>query len=207
MSWLEDFRNMVRKLMTTAASGLNNLSGGKITPNMITLASLVMHLPIAYLIARGYLGYAAGLLMIFGLFDALDGALARVQGSSSASGMFLDSITDRIKEVVIYIGISGYLVLVEDSFALQFAVAALGASLVTSYVNAWGEVALTSSNKKSAHQTNKGFRVGFGSFDVRIVIIIIGLLFSRLDVALLVILVLAIHTILIRIMNTIRALK
>jgi phosphatidylglycerophosphate synthase len=84
---LDTIRNNVRKFMRSIARFLNTISGGKITPNMVTITSLVAHLPIAYFIATGSHFLAAGLLVVFGLMDALDGELARLQKKDSPAGM------------------------------------------------------------------------------------------------------------------------
>src|SRR5205085_12126990 len=91
---LDAVRDMVRAVMRTVARGLNRLTGGKLSPNAVTIVGLLAHLPIAYFIATGRLTLAAVLLVIFGLFDTLDGELARLQKRASNIGMFLDSATD-----------------------------------------------------------------------------------------------------------------
>jgi phosphatidylglycerophosphate synthase len=182
---LETLRNAVRSVFARIARGLNNATGGKLSPNVITLFGLFMHLPIALLIASGDFVSAAIMLVIFGLFDTLDGALARVQNSTSKFGMLLDSVTDRMKEILIYIAIAYYFVSVhEPNFAI-WAVAACGVSLLISYVNAWGEA--VGKDTKPTHTTNKTFRTGIMSFDVRMFTIILGLAFDQLDIALVVI--------------------
>ena len=87
---MEQIRNGVRTFMQHVAVGLDKLSGGRISPDAVTLVGLVMHLPIAYLIATQHFYWAAGLLVVFGLFDSLDGALARLQHKASPAGMLLD---------------------------------------------------------------------------------------------------------------------
>ncbi|MDQ5958686.1 MAG: CDP-alcohol phosphatidyltransferase family protein, partial [Patescibacteria group bacterium] len=64
--------------MSKIAGLLNKISGGKITPNGITWFGFFMHIPIAYFIATGNLIIAGVGLIIFGLFDTLDGELARL---------------------------------------------------------------------------------------------------------------------------------
>jgi len=180
---LDSVRRAVKAVMRGVAKGLNKLSGGKITPNFITYTGLIMHVPIAYLIAIDNLVPAAVLLAIFGLFDTLDGELARLQGKASTAGMFLDSVTDRIKEVMIYIG-AVYLFVNsgQPGFAV-WAVAACGLAVTVSYINAWGEVALAKHGGRGEHAQNKSFRSGLATYDVRIFLFIVGLAFGVLDYA------------------------
>lgn len=178
-SVLEAIKTQVRAIMRQIARTLNWLSGGKITPNTVTIVGLLAHIPIAYLIATRHPLWAALLLVIFGLFDTLDGELARLQHRTSPSGMLLDSVTDRMKEVIIYIGISYYFVAIGLPYYTVWAAAALGASIVVSYINAWGEAVLAHAGL--AKQTvNQLFRGGLMRFEIRMFLLIVGLLFGGL---------------------------
>lgn len=181
---MEAIRNAVRAVVRQLARLLNKLSGGHISPKFVTLFGFAMHIPIAFLIARGYFIYAGLLLIFFGLFDTLDGELARLQQRTSKSGMFLDSVTDKMKEAILYIGIAAFFVWSDQAGLAVWAVLACGAGLLVSYINAWGEV-VTKDIKDDEHRTNKSFRTGtFTSgvmtFDVRMFLIIVGLLVNQL---------------------------
>ncbi len=188
--FLDRCRKIVQRGALAIAKLLNSVSGGRLSPNAVTLFGFAMHLPIALLIARGYFIYAGLLLIVFGLFDTLDGQLARLQGRASNVGMFLDSVTDRMKEALLYVGIAYFFVWSGQPNMAVWAVAACGAGLLVSYINAWGEV-VTKDIKNEHHQTNKVFRGGIMSFDVRMFAIIVGLLFNQLPVAIVVIAILA----------------
>lgn len=193
--------------MQRIAGFLDQASGGRITPNSITYVSLLAHLPIAYLIARGDLVWAGLLLIVFGLFDTLDGELARLQKKASALGMFIDSSTDRLKEVLLYAGITAYLIDNGDKAVIIAAVGALGVSLVTSYLNAWGEVALAQGGTGKKHQVNKSLRGGLLGLELRMALVVIGLLFNQLEAVVYLILVLGGITILQRFTGTVERLK
>lgn len=165
--------------MTQLAAILNTISGGRITPNYITFTGFGLHILIAILIATRHNIWAGVLLLVFGLFDALDGALARLQKTDGPKGMLLDSITDRMKEVILYSGVAYALVATGTTYGVVWAVAACGASLLVSYVNAWGEVVIGSS-KSTDHTTNRSFRSGVMTFEIRMFFIWIGLLSNQL---------------------------
>ena len=77
----------------------------RLSPNVLTLAGLVVAGAAAYLAASGLL-IAAGLtLLASGAFDLLDGALARATGRATRFGALLDSVVDRVSEVVVLLGI------------------------------------------------------------------------------------------------------
>lgn len=131
------FRSNIRKL----AKILDKLSKGRLTPDTVTWVSVLAHLPIAVLIGYGQLEWAAVLLVFFGLFDVLDGELARLQQVASPRGMVLDASTDRIKEVLIYSGAAYYISQTAEAGWAWLAVAACGTTLTVSYIKAKGEVA------------------------------------------------------------------
>jgi phosphatidylglycerophosphate synthase len=199
----------VKRLVRPLARGLNRLSGGRLSPNAVTITGLLLHLLIATLIARGSTAWAGGLLIVFGLFDTLDGELARLQGTASPAGMFLDSVTDRMKEVILYMGIAYFLLdhtgLASSPRVAAVVVAAAGGSLITSYINAWGDAVSTAhSNKK--HAVNQTFRGGLMRFEVRMALIVLGLLSGWLVQAVVLIAVLAWITALSRMQSVIRRL-
>lgn len=183
---LDACRKAVRSFMGGIAKTLNRLSGGKLTPNSVTITGFLMHLPIAWLIATDNLVLAAILLVIFGLFDTLDGELARLQKRASSAGMLLDASTDRMKEVMLYTGVA-YAISVGDKPSMTaWAVAACGASLCVSYIKAKGETAFKDS-KLSANEINRLFQDGLLRFEVRMFLLIIGLLTDQLIPAVMVI--------------------
>src|SRR5262249_12467273 len=152
------------------------VSGGRLTPNAVTIFGLTMHLPITWLIATGHYIWAAGLLVIFGLFDTLDGELARLQKRESPRGALLDSVTDRMKEILLYTGAAYSIVATTGRpYLAVWAVAACGCSLLTSYINAAGDIAMARSGVQH-HVTNKSFRGGLLPFEIRMLILVIGLL-------------------------------
>lgn len=190
---LDTLRDLVRAFMNRMAKLLNRLSGGYISPNAITITSLLAHLPIAWLMAQGYFGYSALLLVIFGLFDALDGALARIQGKAGNAGMLLDATTDRMKEVILYIGAAFALVNSGETYWAVWAVAACGSSIVVSYVKAKGETAVAGGGL-SANEVNRLFQDGLGRYEIRMFLLVVSLLFGQLGAGLAVITVLSAYT-------------
>ena len=193
--------------MQKVARGLHRISGGRIHPDAITIFGFLMHIPIAILIAlRHYNILAAILLVIFGLFDTLDGETARLQGRASPRGMLLDASTDRMKEVLLYIGVAYALTLSNHPTTAVWAVAACGASLCVSYVKAKGEAAVASMKTIEHAKLNHLFKDGLLTFEIRMTILIVGLLCNQLVIAVAVIAVLATYTALQRLIRISRSL-
>lgn len=190
---LDLLRKLVRSYAHTLARLINSISHGTITPNQITMVGLLMHVPIALCIAQEKLVPAAIMLTVFGLFDTLDGELARLQHRDSAAGMVLDASTDRMKEVFLYAGIAYNLVHTGHATATVWAVLACGFSMSVSYVKAKGETAVAKSDL-TVSQVNRLFQDGLLRFEVRMGLLILGLLANQLVVVTITIAVLSAFT-------------
>ena len=204
--FLDACRTVVRMWMKHIARVLNRISGGKLSPNTVTFIGLFMHVPIALLIATNHYWWGAILLTIFGLFDALDGELARLQHKAGSAGMLLDATTDRMKEVILYCGAAYSLIAIGQPKYAVWAVAACGASLCVSYVKAKGETAVSDSNL-TPNEINRLFQDGLLRFEIRMTILIVGLIFGQLAYAVAIIAVLSAVTATERLINITRKLQ
>lgn len=196
MQLVDIVRKLVRSVMKRVAVALNKITNGSIHPNAVTLTGSLMHVPIALLIAYGRLEIAGLMLVIFGLFDTLDGELARLQHRASVRGMFLDASTDRIKEVLLYSGIAYFATAGGYRLGACAAVFACGASITVSYVKAKGEVALAAKHVGLNHQQiNNYYKQGLVPFEVRMFILVVGLLSGQIVIATILVAVLASYTV------------
>src|SRR4051794_29386577 len=76
-----------------------------ITPNLLTVVGFFLTCGVALLIADGRELLGGVLVILVGLFDMLDGAMARVSGRKTRFGGFLDSTLDRGSEAVLLVGV------------------------------------------------------------------------------------------------------
>ena len=180
MDAIEHIRQWVRFLVRHVARALNAVSGGLITPNMVTWTGLAMHGFIAWLIVNNQWPAAASALIIFGLFDTLDGELARVQQKTSDFGMVLDSSTDRLKEALLYGGLGYWFAAEQDLVGLIAAFAVLGSSFAISYVKAKAETVIATKGSDSS-QVNRHFNSGLARFEIRMFILVIGLYSAQVE--------------------------
>jgi len=110
-----------------------------ISPNALTVTGFALTLPVAYLLAKGR-WQGAGLLLLFsGLFDAIDGAVARATNRTSPFGAFLDSTLDRFGEAVIYLGLMVYYAGKGDPLGGVLVYITIVGSLMVSYARARAE--------------------------------------------------------------------
>jgi CDP-diacylglycerol--glycerol-3-phosphate 3-phosphatidyltransferase len=120
----------------------------RLTPNAITVIGFGVVVGAALLIAAGSLLAGALVLTAGSLLDAVDGALARATGGSSAFGSFLDSTLDRAAEAVLFGGVAAYYLntAADPALPVLLALLALAGSFMVSYTRARAEgIGLTAS--------------------------------------------------------------
>lgn len=171
----ETIGNGVKVLMSNLAVFLDKVTKGKLKPSYITVLSLLGHLPSAWALWNSKTTLAIIFIVIFGLMDALDGALARAQKTASKFGMFFDATTDRIKEVILYSGLAVYVANNEPKIGAWVVPAVVGTSLLVSYVKAKGEMAV-SANSHDKQALNRAFGGGIARYEIRMVLLIVGLI-------------------------------
>src|SRR6201992_1539955 len=120
-----------------------------LTPNMVTTIGLVLNIGVAIIFICGaeegrrgdlrYVGWAGALILFAGLFDMLDGQVARLGNMSSQFGALYDSVLDRYSEMVLFLGICYYLVGHHYFLSSLFAFIALIGSMMVSYTRARAE--------------------------------------------------------------------
>jgi CDP-diacylglycerol--glycerol-3-phosphate 3-phosphatidyltransferase len=109
-----------------------------LTPNTITVIGLGITIVASTLVALDWLLLGAAILTAGSLLDAVDGALARAQGSGTAFGGFLDSTLDRAGEAILFIGVGTWLLRSQPDPTLPvlLLMVALAGSFLVSYTHA-----------------------------------------------------------------------
>jgi len=120
-----------------------------LTPNMVTTIGLILNIGVAVIFISGaeegrrgdlsYVGWAGGLILFAGLFDMLDGQVARLGNMSSPFGALYDSVLDRYSELILFLGICYYLVSHHYFMSSLFAFIGLIGSMMVSYTRARAE--------------------------------------------------------------------
>lgn len=120
-----------------------------LTPNAVTTTGFILNVGVAVVFIIGaeegnrgdltYVGWAGALILFAGLFDMLDGQVARLGNMKSTFGALYDSVLDRYSELVMFLGICYYLVAHHYFLSSIFAFIALIGSMMVSYVRARAE--------------------------------------------------------------------
>jgi CDP-diacylglycerol--glycerol-3-phosphate 3-phosphatidyltransferase len=176
---------------------VHGLALTRISPNALTFLGLVINIGAAVLF-----GYAnadnqrrmflyAGLVIIgAGIFDMVDGRVARATGQATPFGAFFDSVIDRYSDLALFFGLIVYYARAGRFLYLVLVAFVMTSSVMVSYTRARAESLIGSC------------KVGFMERPERIVLVIIGALFNRMAPVLWVIAVLSTVTVIHRIVYT-----
>ena len=110
-----------------------------LTPNMVTMLGLVGNVVGAYFLARGEFFIGGILIAVMTPVDALDGTMARLRGEASDWGAYVDSVSDRYSELIIYGGLLYHFLTVGDVNGGMLTFGAAAGSILVSYVKARAE--------------------------------------------------------------------
>ena len=137
------------------------------SPNIVTLTGLLINIAAAVFIAKGMFITGGVIILIAGIFDMLDGALARKMNKKTKFGGFLDSTTDRLSEGAVYLALLIWYLNAGDKNMAVISYLAMFLSFLISYVRA------------RAGALNIDCEEGVLTRPERIIILILGLLLNR----------------------------
>ncbi len=178
---------------------VHSLALTKINPNYLTFFGLLINVAAAVLFGyasadnQALLFLYAGLVIIgAGIFDMVDGRVARATGQVTSFGGFFDSVIDRYSDVALYFGLLLFYARANRFFYVVLTAVVMMTSVMISYTRARAESLISQC------------KVGFMERPERIVLVIIGALFNRMAPVLWVIAVISTFTVIHRISFTYR---
>ena len=149
-----------------------------LTPNAATALDLIFGIAAAMLVLLDHWLWCAMLIQVFGIFSCVDGEIARIRGRPSGIGDFLDTLTDRVTELLLVGAIA---------FSLGARVES-GSALIAGFALLGGVFVLTTSSEKFRSVWGMGYPKRrlerlFGLFcsgsDSRLLMLSIGLVVSE----------------------------
>jgi CDP-diacylglycerol--glycerol-3-phosphate 3-phosphatidyltransferase len=168
-----------------------------VTPNQVTITGTVLNAGVGVLVVFDHLIWAGILLLVAGLFDLLDGSLARLTQKVTPFGAFLDSTLDRVSEGMALAAIA-YFVSIQGgqrgAIDAALVVLALLGSILVSYTRARAEA------------LGVECKSGIMTRPERIILVAIGLFFNVLPYVIYVMLALTVFTVIQRVLHTYREL-
>jgi len=166
------------------------LALSRIHPNVLTFLGLVINTVAAFLFAAGSFRWAGAVVILAGLFDMVDGRVARETNRVTRFGGFFDSVVDRYSDLALFMGLLVYYASINRFFYIVLTAIVMTGSVMVSYTRARAECTIPKC------------KVGFLERPERVVLIIIGALFDRMAPVLWVIAVLSNLTVIHRMIYT-----
>ena len=143
---------------------VHGLALSKIHPNVLTAIGLVINIGAAFLLAAGQFRWAGVVIIGAGLFDMVDGRVARETNRVTRFGGFFDSVLDRYSDLALLIGLLVWYGSINRASYEVLTALVMAASVMISYTRA------------RAENTIPTCKVGFMERPERIVLLIIGAL-------------------------------
>jgi len=158
---------------------VRGLALSRIHPNVLTFLGLLVNGAAAALLASGRFLAAGLVIMVAGLFDMVDGRVARETNRVTRFGGFFDSVLDRYSDLVLLMGLLVYYASISRFFYVVLTAVVMTGSVMVSYTRARAECVIPRC------------KVGFMERPERLVLLIIGALTRRMAPVLWVIAVLS----------------
>jgi CDP-diacylglycerol--glycerol-3-phosphate 3-phosphatidyltransferase len=147
---------------------VRGLALSRIHPNVLTFLGLVISSYAGYLLAHGRFQFAGWVIIGGGLFDMVDGRVARETNRVTRFGAFFDSVLDRYSDLALFIGLALWYGGINRPGYVVLTCLAMTACVMISYARARSENLIPSC------------KVGFLERPERVVLVIIGALFDRM---------------------------
>ena len=129
----DQMRLRFRGILDPIGAFLNRIG---LMPNTMTILGLLGNTAGAIFLSQGKMTIGGLIILAMGPVDALDGTMARLRGEPSEFGAFVDSVTDRYSELVIFGGLMIFYAQQGNWTAALVTYIAAGGSVLVSYVRA-----------------------------------------------------------------------
>src|ERR1700739_1994101 len=146
---------------------VRGLALSRIHPNVLTFLGLLINMVAAYMLAVGQFRWSAAVILGAGLFDMVDGRVARETNRVTRFGGFFDSVLDRYSDLALLMGLLVYYGIINRPFYVVLTAIVMTGSVMVSYTRA------------RAENTIPSCKAGFMERPERVVLFIIGALFDR----------------------------
>jgi CDP-diacylglycerol--glycerol-3-phosphate 3-phosphatidyltransferase len=147
---------------------VNLLASLNVHPNILTLVGMLINILAMVLFAKGIFTWAAFVILFAGIFDMVDGEVARRTKRVTKFGAFFDSVIDRYSDLLLLLGLIIWYAKINRIFYVGMTGLVLIGSVLTSYTRARAESMIPAC------------KVGFLERPERIVLLVIGGLSDRM---------------------------
>jgi len=147
---------------------VRGLALSKIHPNALTFVGLLINVVAAWYLSQGQFLTAGIVIIGAGIFDMVDGRVARETNQVTSFGGFFDSVLDRYSDLILLMGLLVYYGKIDRSSYVVLTAVVMTASVMISYARSRAENIIPTC------------KVGFMERPERVVLLIIGALFDRM---------------------------
>lgn len=177
-----------------AVAGLARVLGSAlgrsgVSPNMVTAAGVAIVALASWRIVSDDLRFAAALLAAGGVTDFLDGAVARATGKTTRFGAFLDSVTDRVSDGLVFGSLVWWAFTLDERLTAVLAIASFVLAYLVSYL------------RSKAESLGFDCKIGVLERAERVIVLIVGLALRMVPAALWVIAALSAVTVVQRLVH------
>ncbi len=144
------------------------LALSRVHPNVLTFIGLLINIWAAFLFGAGNFRWAGVVVIGAGLFDMVDGRVARETNRVTKFGGFFDSVLDRYSDLALLVGLLVYYASINRFFYVVLTAIVMMGTVMVSYTRA------------RAENTIPRCKVGFLERPERVVLIIVGALANRM---------------------------
>ncbi|HLF18343.1 MAG TPA: CDP-alcohol phosphatidyltransferase family protein [Candidatus Omnitrophota bacterium] len=110
-----------------------------VTPHQLTMTGFLVNILGCILYAHGHFSSGSLVILFAGIFDMLDGSLARSSNKTSKFGAFIDSVIDRYSDFLIFGGLTVHFAKANQADYVLLTLAVIAGSFLTSYTKARAE--------------------------------------------------------------------
>ncbi|MCX6008210.1 MAG: CDP-alcohol phosphatidyltransferase family protein [Chloroflexi bacterium] len=185
MSTFQDVRKKAQNALTKPLVPV--ISKLHLTPDAMTISGVVLNLAAAVIIGFGHLLIGGIVFLLAGLFDMLDGALARYMQKTTKLGALFDSVSDRVTEGALFLSFIFITSVAVWPFSVVWELVLIFLAMIGSF--------LTSYIRARAEGLGIDCTVGLFTRPERVIILALGLLLSQVFIALAIVVVLSFVTV------------
>ena len=185
MSTFQDVRKKAQNALTKPLVPV--ISKLHLTPDAMTISGVVLNLVAAVIIGFGHLLIGGIVFLLAGLFDLLDGALARYMQKTTKFGALFDSVSDRLTEGALFLSFIFITSVAVWPFSVVWELVLIFLAMIGSF--------LTSYIRARAEGLGIDCTVGLFTRPERVIILALGLLLSQVFIALAIVVVLSFVTV------------
>lgn len=109
------------------------------SPSGLTVVGVLLAAVAAGLISQGMLAAGGIMVLIAGVFDMFDGAVARMTDRATKFGAFFDSVMDRVSEAIVLLGLLWFYIEDGEQLGAVLVYVAIAGSTMVSYARARAE--------------------------------------------------------------------